>query len=48
MLLKKTNPATNTYYIVDIYTILLAGTFTAVHNLENKECVYSFIIACKN
>lgn len=33
---------------VDIYTILLTGTYAAVNNLENKERVCSFITLCKN
>lgn len=33
---------------VDIYTISLTGTYAAVSNLENKECVCSFTTLCKN
>jgi len=40
--------ATNAYYTVDIYAVILTGTYTAVHMLENKECACSFITPCKN
>lgn len=40
--------ATNFYYTIDINIVLLANTYADIDNLENKECVCSFITLCKN